>query len=115
MAFQTVFIPFPESLLMQIIAKLPCRHSTHTYTHARAHALDTLCAPMYCIVYICINGLVTHPLQCGVLLGVLLLILSAFLTTWSCNMLVKAAWVVRRMSYESLGRFLLEPTLGIGS
>jgi len=42
-------------------------------------------------------------LQCGVLLGPLLLLGSAWLTSISCNLLVKAAFTSRRRSYQYLG------------
>ena len=44
-----------------------------------------------------------HTLQCGILLGGLLLFVSATLTIWSCKMVLKAANIKSKHSFESLG------------
>jgi len=44
-----------------------------------------------------------HTLQCGILLGGLLLFVSATLTVWSCKMVLKAAHTKSKHSFESLG------------
>lgn len=41
--------------------------------------------------------------QCGVVLGSLLLLCSAVLTLWSCQLLLKAAFAIGRFSYQSIG------------
>lgn len=50
-----------------------------------------------------LTPLLPPPQQCGILLGILLLAVSGLMTTWSCKMLVRAAYVKSKMSYETLG------------
>lgn len=45
--------------------------------------------------------------QCGLLLGTVLLMCSAGLTHFSCNLLMKGAVSARRRSYEFLGKSIL--------
>ena len=56
---------------------------------------------------------VVAPGQCGVLLGMLLLIGSSWLTYLSCSLLVKAAHTSRKRSYEFLGMFLQSHSSGL--
>lgn len=58
-------------------------------------------------ISLCIPPLTyTHTLQCGVLLGGLLLLVSATLTIWSCNMVLRAAHLKGKQSFESLGQLV---------
>ena len=45
----------------------------------------------------------SYILQCGVVLGSLLLLCSALLTLWSCQLLLMTAFAVGKFTYQSLG------------
>lgn len=45
-------------------------------------------------------------LQCGVVLGTLLLVVCTLFTSWTCKMLMRAAIMTRSHTYENLGEFL---------
>lgn len=47
--------------------------------------------------------------QCGVVLGMILLFGSAWLTHSSCNLLIKAAMTARRRTYEFLALYTFGP------
>ena len=44
-------------------------------------------------------------LQCGIILSILMLLLSSFLSRLACHFLLKAAIMARRRNFEFLGKF----------
>jgi len=45
-------------------------------------------------------------LQCGIILSILMLLLSSFLSRLACHFLLKAALMARRRNFEFLGKFI---------
>jgi ABC-type transport system involved in cytochrome bd biosynthesis fused ATPase/permease subunit len=45
-------------------------------------------------------------LQCGIILSILMLVLSSFLSRLACHFLLKAAIMARRRNFEFLGKFI---------
>jgi len=52
-----------------------------------------------CMLFVCY--------QCGVVLGLLLMLSSAWLTDVACRLLIKTAFLSKKHSYEYLGKCLL--------
>ena len=50
-------------------------------------------------------------MRCGIFLGTILLLVSTYLTTVTCGLLVKAGITSKRRSYEFLGEYLKRPLL----
>ena len=56
--------------------------------------------------WLVVCALWTPLMQCGMVLGALLLVACAILTQWTCKMLMRASVMTRNHSYEDLGMFL---------
>ena len=67
----------------------------HTHAHAHTHTHHT---------HAHTHTHITHtPAQCGVVLGLLLMYVSGYLTIQSCSMLLTSAHITERPTYELLG------------
>ena len=58
------------------------------------------------VVIVCFH----FSFQCGIILGVLLLLLSSHLSKRSCSLLLRSAQTSRRRDFESLGKIYTEYT-----
>ena len=48
-----------------------------------------------------------HPIQCGIILGSIILYLNSIMTKLCCHQLIKSSLIARRRNYEVLGNFLV--------